>query len=137
MSYEKHTWETGETITAEKLNNLENGAEAFSKTFPIIHANVIYGQSTQYIITDSFENILNMKPSNANDFTCIVEILHSGQDPVYYYGQVRTGYAQVSGISIDAFAIKNYPSGILLEVFSFTKKSDGTSTGSNTQKTIS
>lgn len=25
MSYEKHTWETGETITAEKLNNLENG----------------------------------------------------------------------------------------------------------------
>lgn len=25
MSYEKHTWETGETITAEKLNNLEDG----------------------------------------------------------------------------------------------------------------
>lgn len=25
MPYEKHTWETGETITAEKLNNLENG----------------------------------------------------------------------------------------------------------------
>lgn len=27
MSYEKHTWETGETITAEKLNNIENGIE--------------------------------------------------------------------------------------------------------------
>ena len=26
MSYEKHTWQTGETITAEKLNNLENEA---------------------------------------------------------------------------------------------------------------
>lgn len=26
MNYEKHTWETGETITAEKLNNLENEA---------------------------------------------------------------------------------------------------------------
>ena len=25
MAYEKHTWETGETITAEKLNNLEDG----------------------------------------------------------------------------------------------------------------
>ena len=25
MSYNKHTWETGETITAEKLNNLEDG----------------------------------------------------------------------------------------------------------------
>lgn len=25
MSYEKHTWQTGETITADKLNNIENG----------------------------------------------------------------------------------------------------------------
>lgn len=25
MSYEKHTWETGEVITAEKLNNIEDG----------------------------------------------------------------------------------------------------------------
>lgn len=27
MAYEKHTWETGETITAEKLNNLEDGVK--------------------------------------------------------------------------------------------------------------
>ena len=27
MSYEKHTWENGEIITAEKLNNIENGIE--------------------------------------------------------------------------------------------------------------
>ena len=27
MSYNKHTWETGETITAEKLNNIEDGVE--------------------------------------------------------------------------------------------------------------
>lgn len=27
MSYEKHTWETGEVITAEKLNNLEGGVD--------------------------------------------------------------------------------------------------------------
>lgn len=25
MAYEKHTWETGETITAEKLNHMEDG----------------------------------------------------------------------------------------------------------------
>ena len=25
MAYEKHTWQTGEVITAEKLNNLEDG----------------------------------------------------------------------------------------------------------------
>ena len=27
MSYETHTWESGETITAEKLNNLEDGVQ--------------------------------------------------------------------------------------------------------------
>ena len=30
MSYEKHTWETGEIITAEKLNNLEDGVAGAS-----------------------------------------------------------------------------------------------------------
>lgn len=30
MSYEKHTWETGETITAEKLNNLEDEVDNIS-----------------------------------------------------------------------------------------------------------
>ena len=27
MSYEKQTWTTGDTITAEKLNHMENGIE--------------------------------------------------------------------------------------------------------------
>lgn len=27
MAYEKHTWTTGETITAEKLNHIEEGIE--------------------------------------------------------------------------------------------------------------
>ena len=27
MSYNEHTWQTGETITAEKLNNLEGGVQ--------------------------------------------------------------------------------------------------------------
>lgn len=27
MSYEKHTWQTGEIITADKLNNMEDGIE--------------------------------------------------------------------------------------------------------------
>lgn len=27
MAYEKHEWECGETITADKMNNLENGIE--------------------------------------------------------------------------------------------------------------
>lgn len=32
MSYTKHTWENGETITAEKLNNIEEGIEDSGET---------------------------------------------------------------------------------------------------------
>ncbi len=41
MSYEKHTWQTGETITAEKLNNLENGLADCGKGIEIISASVV------------------------------------------------------------------------------------------------
>ncbi len=38
MSYEKHTWETGEVITAEKLNYMENGIENANQIeFFIVH----------------------------------------------------------------------------------------------------
>lgn len=30
MAYEKQTWECGETITAEKLNHIEDGIESAS-----------------------------------------------------------------------------------------------------------
>ena len=34
MSYEKYTWETGEVITADKLNHMENGIkDAYSNVF--------------------------------------------------------------------------------------------------------
>lgn len=33
MSYNKNTWETGDTVTAAKLNNMENGITANDKFF--------------------------------------------------------------------------------------------------------
>lgn len=36
MAYEKHEWQTGEVITADKLNHIEEG---FSLTEPVIIAN--------------------------------------------------------------------------------------------------
>ena len=36
MSYEKQTWVTGETITASKLNHMEDGIEALSKEYDFI-----------------------------------------------------------------------------------------------------
>ena len=36
MPYTKNTWETGDTITAEKLNNLEDGADRIVKVMSVI-----------------------------------------------------------------------------------------------------
>ena len=45
MAYEQHTWETGEVITAEKLNHIENG----------IAATTFYGPYSLYPSSDSVE----------------------------------------------------------------------------------
>ena len=34
MAYEKTTWQAGDTITSEKLNNIEDGIEASSQLLP-------------------------------------------------------------------------------------------------------
>lgn len=38
MAYEKNDWQTGDVITAEKLNNIENGVEAASPC--VVHLEV-------------------------------------------------------------------------------------------------
>lgn len=41
MSYTKHTWVTGETITAEKLNNIEDGVDDVSRQLSDVDENQI------------------------------------------------------------------------------------------------
>lgn len=77
MSYEKHTWETGETITAEKLNNIENGIES---------------------INDEVEVILNYNPESGN-YTASIglnEIIQNENKRFYviYDGQKAYGVIQ-------------------------------------------
>ena len=54
MAYEKHTWETGETITAEKLNNLEDGVSG-NRVFSVN----INENSEGYILDKTFGEIRN------------------------------------------------------------------------------
>lgn len=58
MSYEKHTWETGEVITAEKLNNLEEGV--ISTGLPIVGVAMTYGQTNTAVVDKSFEELYSL-----------------------------------------------------------------------------
>lgn len=68
MSYEKHTWETGETITAEKLNNIEDGivdsgqdADVFGL---LIMETINNDNTTNYIANKSFAEVKNALQSH-------------------------------------------------------------------------
>lgn len=81
MAYEKHTWETGETITAEKLNNLEEGIEeAKNKSF-LVTFNHIGGSLSSIEADKTYEEI--------------VEAFNKGMD-VSGYSKLHGMYLMVS-----------------------------------------
>lgn len=50
MAYVKTTWETGDVITAEKLNNMESGIETADGQSFILH--VEYDETETYLVLD-------------------------------------------------------------------------------------
>lgn len=59
MAYEKHTWETGETITAEKLNNLEDGVSGNNNNTIVLSVVMDHNDSPSPAFTkEEFERAL-------------------------------------------------------------------------------
>lgn len=50
MSYSPTTWETGDTITAEKLNKMEGGIAGAVVSFPITYEHDDYAGESRYIL---------------------------------------------------------------------------------------
>lgn len=106
MSYEKQTWQTGDVITEEKLNHIENGI-ADAGTGLIVNAEVD-GQTQREVLDKTWEeihdaivagrNVIVAKESNSSwegqhivayDYiTEVGESLTEGED---YYVQVMMG----------------------------------------------
>ena len=65
MSYNKYTWQTGETITADKLNHIEDGIVGASSSgfFPLVVNAVAIGDESYRLdktwqeICDAFPNV--------------------------------------------------------------------------------
>lgn len=57
MSYTKNTWETGDVVTAAKLNNMENGIAAACQVL-FVHESVDYSEdSTTYTLDKTWQEI--------------------------------------------------------------------------------
>ncbi len=72
MAYEAHEWETGEVITAEKLNNLENG---------------VYEAQNNVLIVDTHWDNTTSKDMINLPFEKIVEATNNGKIIILNYGR--------------------------------------------------
>jgi len=60
MSYSKHTWENGETITAEKLNNIEQGIA--SKYYVVENAGTIaWNENEEQWVADEPASVTSLQ----------------------------------------------------------------------------
>lgn len=99
MSYEKHTWQTGETITAEKLNNLEDG--------------VASNGGDVFFIVEFVEGTESNKPIADKTTTEIINAMNSGKMVI---GHFRVSINETLLIA-DNTSFINYDTGVLSCIF--------------------
>lgn len=92
MFYNKHNWINGEVISADKLNNIENGIFSLKYDFTslFIDSNTIDG--------DKFEDFLNLLPP-------IVYLNVDGQTPLFYKSGIQGGWYTWESLGNDPISI--------------------------------
>ena len=104
MGYTKNTWQTGDVVTAAKLNNMENGiadANSIVLIVSVIEEDDIYLSNTWQEIHDAIENgkivYCVRADSDSASRDPIYQCVHAdGSEPPYYC------HVTPAGISDDA-----------------------------------
>ncbi len=91
MSYEKNTWATGDVVTSEKLNHMEDGiAEGGSGGTPIINTTRTAGSdySTVFTFDKTFAEVKAMLDAGQIP---VVKCVYETEDRTMYYPVYGTG----------------------------------------------
>ena len=119
MSYNKTTWQNGDTITAEKLNNIEEGIEKNINNIKIVKISAEYENGTAKYYSDTSYNELKeiqelgipIIVNNLNEFYNIEQIIINGSYSVslnFYKIQPENDYGTIYfTISAGDFIISN------------------------------
>lgn len=96
MSYDKYTWTTGETITAEKMNHLENGVAEGDCGFECSEESTLVFDGTIEATTQSFVSFLPLTiPTAETMFVTFNDIEYempkNGVEGGYVYGEIGSG----------------------------------------------
>ena len=101
MSYEKQTWTTGDTITAEKLNHMEDGIESYSnvEVIQVINNSVLLTYTDMPKLLESFNNgkIILLRVS-MNSSLYVGYVQHLTFEPAEY-GEPNEYFIQAIGMT--------------------------------------
>lgn len=105
MAYEKQTWTTGEVITAEKLNHMEDGiAGAGGSTIEPITITITYNSDTETYTANKTYNDFEVEWANCSDelfassVPCTITYVDEGADSTTVHNglAVRAAYSDAN-----------------------------------------
>lgn len=91
MAYNKTTWQNGDTITAEKLNNIESGIEETSSSEKLmkIDIEITYGAEAQVTVSKTFSELKSLMTENTVQIPAIIsEKITNANIICEYYGHI-------------------------------------------------
>ena len=94
MSYSEYTWQTGETITAEKLNNMENGITQIAGNLPVCITTHYDNATSSNIMDKTYQELYDLVSNGIFVYVIMGDLSSGGfcrQCPILYIGPNNQG----------------------------------------------
>ena len=101
MSYEKKTWETGEVITANGLNHIEQGLADCYGDGGRFDVNVTMGWQTDHIEVTGYDKTVEEMVDAYNDGKCVVaHVVLNNAHHIFQLEKCDEGFVAFSGVEL-------------------------------------
>ena len=97
MSYEKQTWQTGDVITANKLNHMEDGIAGSVDAFVVnvTATPILNGNGYTFATETAYDDVLAARVAGK---TVVYLIIFDGDDYIQYEMSVSVRYSKSSDV---------------------------------------
>lgn len=120
MSYTKQNWQTGDIITAEKLNHMEDGIEELSKEYDFI----LYHNIDSTAVVPISASALGISPDDLFDKidengiikTICIATRNTSEGRIYYLPSNYTTYENIDEMKILVFKYNDLDDGDVFDI---------------------
>ena len=106
MSYSEYTWQMGETITAEKLNNLEGGVQEALSGYECVEIKNLFTEENVTTISQNAMNVGQFSYSQIIDADSLIVTIDGTSYEVSKFGTgdfIYGGFSQKSGLDFSEY----------------------------------